>query len=46
LLALANSEDKLAGVLGHEVINIARRHSAQEQRQGILPAVLSIPPAK
>lgn len=37
LLMLANSEDQLAGVLGHEIIHVARRHAAARQSvvQGI-----------
>jgi len=31
LLALANSEDELAGVLGHEIIHVAARHAAARQ---------------
>ena len=31
LLALVNSEDELACVLGHEIIHAARRHSARRQ---------------
>ena len=31
LLALANSEDELAGVVGHEIGHVAARHSAQRQ---------------
>lgn len=31
LLALANSEDELACVLGHEIIHATRRHAAQQQ---------------
>ncbi len=31
LLALANTEDELACVLGHEIIHAARRHSQQQQ---------------
>lgn len=31
LLALANSEDELACVLGHEIIHSAHRHAAQQQ---------------
>lgn len=31
LLALANNEDELACVLGHEIIHAARRHAAQQQ---------------
>jgi len=36
LLALANSEDELAGVLGHEIGHVAARHSAQRQTRGQL----------
>jgi predicted Zn-dependent protease len=32
LLALSNSEDELAGVLGHEIAHAALRHSAARQR--------------
>ncbi len=31
LLALSNSEDELANVLGHEIIHVARRHAAARQ---------------
>ena len=31
LLILANSEDELAGVLGHEIIHVAARHAASQQ---------------
>ena len=31
LLALANSEDELAGVIGHEIGHVAARHHAQRQ---------------
>lgn len=31
LLALANSEDELAGVLGHEIIHAAERHASAQQ---------------
>ncbi len=43
LLALANSEDELAGVIGHEIGHVAARHSAQRQTRqagvGILAAL-------
>lgn len=45
LLALANSEDELAGVLGHEIIHVIKRHSAKQSRRGILPSLLLIPGA-
>ncbi len=34
LLALSNSEDELAGVLGHEIAHVALRHSAAQQEIG------------
>jgi len=43
LLALVTSEDELAGVLGHEIAHVTERHSARQQRRGILPGLLEIP---
>ncbi len=45
LLVLANSEDELAGVIGHEITHITRRHSATRQRRGVLGGILQIPGA-
>lgn len=46
LLALANSEDELAGVVGHEIGHVAARHSAQRQTRaqvaGIGSAIATI----
>jgi predicted Zn-dependent protease len=39
LLALANSEDELAGVIGHEIGHVAARHSAQRQTRGQLAGI-------
>ena len=44
-LPLANSEDELAGVIGHEIIHITERHSSGRQRRGVLGAVLQVPGA-
>lgn len=49
LLALANSEAELAGVIGHEIAHVTARHGAKRQRAanstaimaGVLGAVLS-----
>jgi predicted Zn-dependent protease len=41
LLALMNSEDELAFVLGHEVGHVAARHSAGRQRTSVLGSVLA-----
>jgi predicted Zn-dependent protease len=43
LLALVNREDELAGVLAHEIAHVTERHSARQQRKGILPGLLSLP---
>jgi predicted Zn-dependent protease len=43
LLSLANSEDELAGVLGHEISHVTQRHSVRQSRKGILPGLLSVP---
>ena len=43
LLALLNREDELAGVLAHEIAHVTQRHSARQQRKGILPGLLSLP---
>ena len=43
LLLLANSEDELANVIGHEIVHVARRHAAA--RQGLirgLPAIFQM----
>lgn len=41
LLALMNSEDELAFVLGHEAGHIAARHSAERQRGSVLTQILT-----
>ena len=43
LLSLANSEDELAGVMGHEIIHVHERHSVRQSRKGILPRLLTLP---
>jgi predicted Zn-dependent protease len=39
LLALTNSEDELAGVVGHEIGHVAARHSAQRQTRGQIAGI-------
>ncbi len=41
LLALANSEDELANVIGHEIGHVAARHAAQRETQAIGAGVLT-----
>ncbi len=43
LLALAQSEDELAGVLGHEMSHVELRHTAQQMRRRIIPGLLTLP---
>lgn len=45
LLALANSEDELAGVMGHEIIHSNNRHAIRQRRKGVLPGLLQLPGA-
>ena len=45
ILALANSEDELAGVMGHEIIHSYNRHSIKQKKKGILPGILQEPEA-
>ena len=45
LLVLANDEDELAGVIGHEITHITERHSARRQRRGMLGGILQVPGA-
>ncbi len=42
LLALTNSEDELAGVIGHEIGHVAARHSAQRQTRATTVGLLSM----
>lgn len=45
LVMLANSEDEIAGVLGHEISHVTQRHSARQSRRAILPTLLAVPGA-
>ena len=45
ILALANTEDELAGVLSHEIIHSHRRHTVRQMKKSILPGLLQIPGA-
>jgi predicted Zn-dependent protease len=42
LLAIANSEDELANVIGHEIAHVAARHSAQRQTRAVGVGLLSV----
>ncbi|MGD8501760.1 MAG: M48 family metalloprotease [Phycisphaerales bacterium] len=43
LLALANNEDELANVIGHEIIHVSRRHIARQMAKQRVPSLLSLP---
>jgi predicted Zn-dependent protease len=43
ILALTNSQDELANVLGHEIGHVEERHSARQQAAGTLPGILAMP---
>lgn len=45
LLCVANTEDELAGVIGHEIVHSQMRHSIQQMRKSIFPALLQLPGA-
>jgi len=42
LLALTNSEDELAGVIGHEIGHVAARHAAQRQTRATGVGLLTV----
>ena len=43
LLELTNSEDELAGVIGHEIVHVLERHSMAHTKKAIIPSVMKIP---
>ncbi len=45
LLSLVNDEAELAGVIGHEMIHVTKRHSVKQMKKSILPSLLHIPGA-
>ena len=45
LLALTNNEDELAGVIGHEIIHVSRRHSARQMAKARVPTLFALPGA-
>lgn len=42
LLAMANDEDELAGVIGHEIGHVAARHAAQRETRQMGVGILSV----
>ena len=45
ILALTNNEDELAGIVGHEIIHVSRRHSARQMAKARVPGLLALPGA-
>jgi predicted Zn-dependent protease len=45
ILTLINMEDELAGVMGHEMVHVTKRHSVKQMKKGIIPGILKIPGA-
>jgi len=45
LLSLVNDEAELAGVLGHEMVHVTKRHSVKQMKKSIFPSLLHIPGA-
>jgi len=45
LLSLINDEAELAGVIGHEMIHVTKRHSVKQMKKSIFPSLLHIPGA-
>jgi predicted Zn-dependent protease len=43
LLSIANNEDELAGVIGHEIVHVAARHHAQRQTRAAGVGLLALP---
>jgi predicted Zn-dependent protease len=45
LLALTNSQDELACVLGHETTHVIKRHAAQRMEAATVPGIFALPGA-
>jgi len=43
IIALANSEDELACVMGHEIIHAHKRHTIKAEKKKILPTIIKLP---
>ena len=43
LLVLLDSEDELAGVLGHEISHVTQRHAYQRNKKGVFSSIIKIP---
>jgi predicted Zn-dependent protease len=43
ILPLIQSEDELAGIIAHEIIHVAERHSVKQMKKGLLGGLLQVP---
>jgi len=43
IILIANSEEELAGVMGHEIIHAHKRHSVKAIRRNVVPGILKLP---
>ncbi len=43
LLPIINTEDELAGIIGHEIIHSNNRHSVRQIKKRIIPAIITLP---
>ncbi len=43
ILPLIQTEDELAGIIGHEIMHVIQRHSVKQFNREIVPAVLKVP---
>lgn len=45
LITIAQTEDELAGVIGHEITHVSQRHSYKQTKKSIFPSLLMVPGA-
>lgn len=43
ILPLIQTEDELAGIMAHEIVHVAERHSVKQMKKGLLGGILQIP---
>jgi predicted Zn-dependent protease len=43
LLVLLKNEDELAGVVGHEISHVMKKHGSTRQKKSVLPSILAAP---
>lgn len=43
LLPLIQTEDELAGIMAHEIIHVAQRHSVKQMKKGAVTGLLTVP---